>query len=103
MRKKTLEQYKELGAMFRTYKTMATKLSVTASNFLTKAKWHKLQKAVDTVGSFASELEDKMFQEHPEITDEYVDVFYGATTNEPRNELDAEMVDRAKAFCKTLF
>lgn len=103
MRKKTLEQYKELGAMFRTYKTMAAKLSVTASNFLTKAKWQKLQKAVDTVGSFASELEDKMFEEHPEITDEYVDVFYGATTNEPRNELDAEMVDRARAFCKTLF
>ena len=44
-----------------------------------------------------------MFEEHPEITDEYVDVFYGATTNEPRNELDAEMVERAKAFCKTLF
>ncbi|MBO5342267.1 MAG: hypothetical protein J6A73_06260 [Lachnospiraceae bacterium] len=103
MKKKMLEQYKELGAMFRTYKTMAVKLSVNASNFLTKAKWQKLQKAVDTVGSFASELEDKMFEEHPELTDEYVDVFYGATTNEPRNELDAEMVTRAKAFCKTLF
>ena len=103
MRRKTLEQYKELGAMFRTYKTMAAKLSVSASPFLTKVKWQKLQKAIDTIGSFASELEDKMFEEHPEITDEYVDVFYGATTNEPRNELDAEMVERAKAFCKTLF
>ena len=31
-----------------------------------------------------------MFRDYPEITDEYVDVFYGATDNETRNEVDAD-------------
>ena len=101
--KKTLEQYKDMGAKFRVFKTMACQLSVEASQFLTTAQWQKLQKAVDTIGAYASPIEDKMFRDYPELTDEYVDVFYGATDNETRNEVDTDVVDRAKKFCDSLF
>ncbi len=101
--KKTLEQYKDMGAKFRVFKTMACQLSVEASQFLQASQWAKLQKAVDTIGAFASPIENKMFRDYPELTDEYIDVFYGATDNETRNEVDADVVDRAKKFCGSLF
>lgn len=101
--KKTLEQYKDMGAKFRVFKTMACQLSVAASQFLQASQWAKLQKAVDTIGAFASPIEDKMFRDYPKLTDEYIDVFYGATDNETRNEVDADVVDRAKKFCDSLF
>lgn len=98
-----LEQYKDMGAKFRVFKTMACQLSVEASQFLQASQWEKLQKAVDTIGAFASPIEDKMFRDYPELTDAYVAVFYGATNNETRNEVDADVVDRAKKFCNSLF
>ena len=98
-----LEQYKDMGAKFRVFKTMACQLSVEASQFLKASQWEKLQKAVDTIGAFASPIEDKMFRDYPELTDAYVAVFYGATNNETRNEVDADVVDRAKKFCNSLF
>ena len=101
--KKTLEQYKDMGAKFRVFKTMACQLSVEAAQFLTTSQWQKLQKAVDTIGAYASPIEDKMFRDYPELTDEYVDVFYGATDNDTRNEVDADVLDRAKKFCNSLF
>ena len=101
--KKTLNEYKDMGAKFRVFKTMACQLSVDVSKFLSASQWRKLQKAVDTIAAFASPIEDKMFHDYPELTDEYVDVFYGATDNDTRNEVDAEVVDRAKKFCDSLF
>ena len=105
--KKTLEQYKDMGAKFRVFKTMACQLSVDASQFLTSKQWAKRQKAVDSIGAYAAPIEDKMFRDYPELTNEYVDVFYGATDNETRNEarneVDADVVDRAKKFCENLF
>ena len=101
--KKTLDEYKDMGAKFRVFKTMACQLSVDVSKFLSASQWRKLQKAVDTIAAFASPIEDKMFRDYPELTDEYVDVFYGATDNETRNEVDADVVDRAKKFCDSLF
>ena len=101
--KKTLNEYKDMGAKFRVFKTMACQLSVDVSKFLSASQWRKLQKAVDTIAAFASPIEDKMFRDYPELTDEYVDVFYGATDNETRNEVDADVVDRAKKFCDSLF
>ena len=101
--KKTLEQYKELGGMFRVYKTMACKLSVEASAFLGKKEWGKLQKAVGTVSDMCSVIEDKMFKEYPELDGEYTKVFYGATTNEAINDVDADVKARAKSFCERLF
>ena len=98
-----LDQYKDMGAKFRVFKTMACQLSVEASQFLQASQWEKLQKAVDTIGAFASPIEDKMFRDYPELTDAYVAVFYGATNNETRNEVDADVVDRAKKFCNSLF
>ena len=98
-----LEQYKDMGAKFRVFKTMACQLSVEASQFLQASQWEKLQKAVDTIGAFASPIEDKMFRDYPELTDAYVAVFYGATNNETRTEVDADVVDRAKKFCNSLF
>lgn len=82
----TLEQQKDMGAKFRVFKTMACQLSVEASQFLQASQWAKLKKAVDTIGAFASPIEDKMFRDYPELTDEYVDVFYGATYNETRED-----------------
>ena len=101
--KKTLDEYKDMGAKFRVFKTMTCQLSVDASPFLLTSQWQKLQKAVDTIAAFASPIEDKMFRDYPELSDEYVDVFYGATDNDTRNEVDAEVVDRAKKFCDSLF
>ena len=44
-----------------------------------------------------------MFRDHPDLGSEYIDVFYGDVFYGPRNELDAEMIERARAAADGLF
>ena len=50
-----------------------------------------------------SRADDNMFHDHPEISNEYMDVFYGAVSGKPRNAVDAEVIARAKETADGLF
>jgi len=44
-----------------------------------------------------------MFHDHPEISNEYLDVFYGNFNGKPRNAVDAEVMEKAKEKADEFF
>ena len=44
-----------------------------------------------------------MFRDHPEVSNEYLDVFYGDMGFEPRNEVDRDVIEIARNIANELF
>lgn len=102
-KERTIDEYKKVGAMMRLYKTLGVKLATELSKVMPAAEMGKMRQAIDKVNSLSSRAEDNMFHDFPELESEYIDVFYGTTKMEPRNVLDAEMIERARQVANDLF
>lgn len=100
---RTLDEYKRAGGEMRLFKQLGVTLAVDISKALSAGDTDKLLRALGKVDEICSRAEDNMFRDHPGIGDEHVDVFYGDVFYEPRNELDAEMIERARAAADGLF
>ena len=44
-----------------------------------------------------------MFKDYPDLSKDYIDVFYGDVANEPRNEVDKKIIEMAKEVSDGLF
>lgn len=87
----------------RLFKTLGSKLVCEISTVLSASDQDMMLRALDKIDLACSRAEDNMFRDHPELSDQYVDVFYGGTDSRPRNELDAEMIRRAREAADELF
>lgn len=100
---RTMETYMKAGAEMRLYKTLGTRLAVDISGVLSAADQDKLLRALGKIDEVCSRAEDNMFHDHPELSNEYIDVFYGSTDNEPRNGVDEKILGMAKEAADGLF
>ena len=100
---RTLDEYKRAGSEMRLFKQLGTTLAVDISKVLSAADTDKLLKALSKIDAICSKAEDNMFHDYPNLGTEYIDVFYGCVNAEPRNDLDAEIIDRAKKISHDLF
>lgn len=102
-KERTLDVYKRAGAEMRLFKTLGAKLATDISKVMKSGDTDMLLRALDKVDIICSRAEDNMFRDFPDISSDYIDVFYGCTKNDPRNEVDAEMVSLAKEVADGLF
>lgn len=100
---RTLEMYKNAGAKMRLFKELGTKLMVDLSPLLSAKDNDKLHKIMNEVSGICSHAEDNMFSDFPELSNEYIDVFYGTTSMQPRNDVDKEIINLAKTLPDELF
>lgn len=100
---RTMEMYMKAGAEMRLYKTLGTKLAVDISKVLTAQEQDKILRAQSKIEEICSKAEDNMFRDFPDISNEYVDVFYGSTNSEPRNEVDRKVLKMAREAADELF
>ena len=100
---RTIDVYKRAGAEMRLLKSILSKVTVDVSKVLTATETDKLIKELDRICSICSKAEDNMFKDYPDLSYEYTDVFYGALNYEPRNEVDAEIIETAKRVADELF
>ena len=100
---RTLDEYKQAGAKMRLFKQLGVTLAVDISKALSAGDTDKLLRALEKVDEICSRAEDNMFRDHPDLGSEYINVFYGDVFYKPRNELDAEMIERARAAADGLF
>ena len=84
--RRTVDTYMKVGAKMRLFKMLGTRTAVEISQVLSATDTQKLMRALDKVDEICSKAEDNMFRDHPDLTDEYLDVFYGSTEMEPRND-----------------
>lgn len=87
----------------RLYKTLGTRLAVDISRVLSAADQDKLIRALGKIDEICSRVEDNMFHDHPQLSNQYLDVFYGSTDGRPRNEVDEKIIDMAKEAADGLF
>lgn len=100
---RTIDEYKQAGAEMRLMKNLGTKLVVDISKVLPAAETDKLLRTLGEMDEVCSRAEDRMFHDHPELSNDYLSVFYGAINNTPRNSLDEEMIERARQVADELF
>lgn len=94
-KERTMDRYKKAGAEMRLLKTICGKTAVDISLVLSAAGTDKFLKALRMIEEVSSKAEDNMFRDHPDLPDEYVDVFFGDTDKKPRNGVDEMMIDMA--------
>lgn len=87
----------------RLFKTASSEVIATLSEVMPKQDYRKIMLAMDRVNQVCSDAEDRMFREHPELGDEYIDVFYGALKNDTRNDVDKKVVQMAHEMSEHLF
>lgn len=102
-KERTIDVYKNAGARMRLFKTLGARLAVDISCVLSANDTEKLLRALHKIDEVCSRAEDNMFRDHPQLGDEYLDVFYGAVGIGTRNSVDAEIVARAKEAANELF
>lgn len=100
---RTIDVYKRVGAEMRLLKSILSKVTVDVSNVMTATETDKLIKELDRICLICSKAEENMFKDYPDLSNEYTDVFYGALNYEPRNEVDAEIIETAKRVADELF
>ena len=99
----TMEAYKRAGAEIRLMKQLGAKLFSDASRILDISERNRLERAWDIIGDLSDRAEKHMFKHHPELDENHIDVFYGCLNAEPKNVIDAEMIERAKGVARELF
>ena len=102
-KERTLETYMEAGAEMRLFKTLGSKLAVDISKVLSAPDQDMLLRALGKIDRVCSRAEDNMFHDHPELSNQYIDVFYGSTDEEPRNDMDKKIIEMAKEAADGLF
>lgn len=100
---RSLEAYMKAGAEMRLFKALGTKLAVDISTLIPAADTDKLLRAMRKIDEVCSIAEDCMFKDYPRISNEYLDVFYGALDAKPRNKVDEKVIGMAKEAADGLF
>lgn len=95
-RDKSMEAYKAAGAAMRLLDEAAANAVVKASVIFPTKETDRLMRLAGRIGEFAAKADTLMFTDHPELSNEYTDVFFGNLSGNPRTEVDAEVVRLAK-------
>lgn len=102
-KKRTLEEYRYVGAQMRIFKHLVASLSESAHGVAGAVDNKRLKRAVDDINEICFNLDEKMFKDFPELGDDYLKVFYGALDDAPSNKVDAEQIALAKKIVKGYF
>ena len=100
---RTMETYKKAGALMRLLKELGGEALVETSKVLKASDSDRFWRALNTIDIICSRAEDNMFTDHPELSSEYTDVFYGTVGMEPRNAVDEEVIELARKSADELF
>lgn len=91
------------GAEMRLLKSLSARLITDTGSILLKTQQDKLMRAMDKVRQLCSLAEEHMFKDYPDLSNHYIDVFYGDVSDEPRNEVDKKIIEMAKEVSDGLF
>lgn len=87
----------------RLLKSLSARLITDTGSILLKTEQDKLMRAMDKVHQLCSVAEENMFKDYPDLSNHYIDVFYGDVSDEPRNEVDKKIIEMAKEVSDGLF
>ncbi len=102
-KERTTELYKKVGAEMRLFWTLGGMLAIHMAQVLSAPDREKFMRVLQRIDEVRSRTEENMFHDHPEVSNEYLGVFYGDLKNKPRTPVDAEVIAEAKEIADDLF
>ena len=102
-KERTIELYKLVGAEMRLFRTLGGNLAIHMSQVLLSTDTDKFMRVLQKIDEVRSRAEDNMFHDHPEVSNDYLNVFYGDLKHEPSTPVDAEVMAKAKEAADVLF
>lgn len=102
-KKRTLEKYRYVGAEMRLINELVIGLCKNAWGVASAVDNKKLDRALELISEVRSNIEDNMFRDFPELSDDYVNVFYGGLKRQPVNRVDAEQMALAERIANFYF
>ena len=93
---RTIELYKKVGAEMKLFRALAGLLAIDISHVLLASDSDKFMRTLQRIDEARSRAEDNMFHDHPELSNDYLAVFYGTTSGKPMNAVDEEVMALAK-------
>lgn len=110
-KKPTLEQYKTLGAKFRLLNYVL--MEVLCDKTLSKSESKIINETLKIISNMRSDKEKEMFNDYPELSKDYVSVFFGELHRKltddgtggtiVHNTVDKEVICTAKDIAKSFF
>ena len=91
-RERTIDDYKRAGAWMRLLKTVLAETYVNCGDVLSKNDCLIFDTVAKKVNTICSRAEDNMFKDHPELSNDALDIFYGSADCPARTDTDAEQV-----------
>lgn len=92
--------YLKIGAMMRLLHQINIDVSILASGVL-KAKdidqWTRAEQKIELIRSRA---EDYMFEDHPELSNDYLNAFYGSLFEESDSEVDRKAAEIVESYLR---
>lgn len=100
---RTMEVYMEAGAYARLLSDIGTKAAVAMSKVLPAKETDRLVVLLNRFDEIKCKADDQLFRDYPDLGNEGTDVFYGTLSQEPRNQMDEEVIGTAKSRFTELF
>ena len=101
--KRTIDAYMKAGASARLYKEARSKFIEDVSKVLPMKDVDRLLNMMRKIDEICTKAEDNMFRDYPNLSNEYLDVFYGGLGSEPRSGVDKKTIGLAKETAQELF
>jgi len=101
--KRTIDEYKQIGAELRLFKEIETRVSCDLGRVLNASDMKKLLRTRRLYDEVCSNAENNMYADHPELGGESTSVFYGALSGEPISKTDEEIRILAKKAAGDIF
>lgn len=93
---RTIDDYKKAGAKMRLFKYLGVMLYSDLIKIMNKSDLKIFSQVQDRTEAVCSRAEDNMFDDFPDISDDYLNVFYGHIDSSLRDEIDEEINKLAK-------
>ncbi|SFP37359.1 hypothetical protein SAMN02910344_01221 [Ruminobacter amylophilus] len=103
MKKRKIEDFMRCGAKMRVLKSLFVGTMVDAYPLLSPNDRAKMRSMEGKLREICSRLEGCMFRNVPGLSDDYLDVFYGAPDISNRSPVDAKVVEMAKEMVDEMF
>ena len=98
----TLEDYMALGADIRLLRALLIKM--VSNKMLLLSESSTLSRCLDMIDNFKGDQENKMLDAYPDLSNDYLRIFYGPVNREPEDEnVDKVVIELAKKTAEDLF
>ncbi len=93
---RTVDRYMKAGASVRLARAVIARMVEDIGGLVPAFEQERMMRTINRLEDVFSKAEDNMFRDHPRLSNEYLDVFYGSIGLAPRSDVDSIVMELAR-------